>query len=107
MIHGAKNIQISLDNSIIIDIIMTERIEKLISALRENPRSVRFTELCKVCEHYFGKPRQRSGSHKVYKMPWAGDPRINIQESRGMAKVYQVKQVLAAIDRLEAEHDRK
>jgi len=33
-------------------------------------------------------------------MPWAGDPRVNIQNNKGMAKPYQVKQVLKAIDRL-------
>ena len=38
-------------------------------------------------------------------MHWTGDPRINIQDSHGMAKAYQVKQVLAAIDRLESEHE--
>jgi hypothetical protein len=86
---------------------MARRIDRLISALRENPSNVRFSELCKVCEHYFGKPRQHAGSHMIYEMPWAGDPRINIQESRGMAKAYQVRQVLAAIDRLEKEHEPK
>jgi hypothetical protein len=34
-------------------------------------------------------------------MPWEGDPRINIQNDKGMAKVYQVRQVLAAIEKLE------
>lgn len=40
-------------------------------------------------------------SHRVYKMPWQGDPRVNIQDQKGKAKPYQVKQVLKAIDRLE------
>jgi hypothetical protein len=34
-------------------------------------------------------------------MPWAGDPRVNIQSKKGVANAYQVKQVLLAIDRLE------
>jgi len=33
-------------------------------------------------------------------MPWQGDPRINIQNAKGKAKAYQVKQVLLAIERL-------
>jgi hypothetical protein len=34
-------------------------------------------------------------------MPWAGDPRINLQlGSGGKAKPYQVRQALQAIDRL-------
>jgi hypothetical protein len=32
-------------------------------------------------------------------MPWAGDPRINLQNKHGKAKPYQVKQAIAAIDR--------
>ncbi|WP_241680007.1 hypothetical protein [Serratia oryzae] len=46
-----------------------------------------------------------SGSHKVYNMPWPGDPRVNIQRAdSGMAKVYQVRQVIAALVRLEEEN---
>ena len=37
----------------------------------------------------------------MYKTPWAGDPRVNVQNSKGKAKAYQVRQVLMAIDRLE------
>ncbi|HUC26045.1 MAG TPA: hypothetical protein VMA73_25355 [Streptosporangiaceae bacterium] len=46
----------------------------------------------------------RSGtSHRVYRTPWADDPRVNIQENHGMAKPSQVRQVLAAISKLEKE----
>jgi hypothetical protein len=55
----------------------------------------------KICDSYFGKPRQSGSSHRVYKMLWSGDPRVNIQNDKGKAKAYQVKQVLAAIDKLE------
>lgn len=37
----------------------------------------------------------------VFKTPWIGDPRINIQNDKGRAKAYQVRQVLAAIEKLE------
>ena len=79
----------------------------LIARMRENPGGVRYADLCKVCEHYFGQARQTSGSHRVYKTPWIGDPRVNIQNSKGYAKAYQVKQVLKAIERLEIEHGRE
>ncbi len=52
---------------------------------------------------FFGPPRPSSGSHAVYKTPWLGDPRVNIQNDKGKAKAYQVRQVLAAIERLESE----
>jgi hypothetical protein len=76
----------------------------IIAVLRDNPSGVRFSDLCKVCDHYFGQARQSSGSHRVYKTPWIGDPRVNIQNDKGKAKTYQVKQVLKAIERLEIEH---
>ncbi|MFF2050447.1 toxin HicA [Leifsonia sp. NPDC058194] len=78
-------------------------VERILVEMRSNPKGVSFVELVKVCEQYFGPPRQRGSSHLVFRMPWAGDPRVNIQNSRGMAKPYQVRQVLAAIDRLKGD----
>ena len=80
---------------------------EILEKMRDNPAGVRFADLCKVCGHYFGEARQASGSHRVYKTPWLGDPRVNIQNSRGLAKAYQVKQVLKAIERLEVEDGAK
>jgi hypothetical protein len=37
----------------------------------------------------------------LYRTPWAGNPRVNIQNDRGMAKPYQVRQVIRAIGKLE------
>ncbi len=82
-------------------------IEKLLKKIKYNPKGVQFSDLCKVCRHYFGKPRQSGSSHKVYKTPWRGDPRVNIQNKKGKAKAYQVKQVLKAIERMEVRHDSK
>jgi len=73
--------------------------------MRSSPGNVRFDELAAVCDHYFGEPRRSGGSHHIYAMPWPGDPRVNIQNSNGQAKAYQVKQVLEAIDKLEAMQD--
>ncbi len=78
-----------------------EAVEAILERIRHNPKNVRFSQLLKVCDYYFGPPRQRGGSHRIYKTPWPGDPRINIQNDKGMAKAYQVKQVLLAIDKLE------
>ncbi len=70
--------------------------------MRRNPKGVSFNDLCKVCDHFFGEARQTSGSHRIYRTPWQGDPRVNIQNDKGMAKAYQVRQVLKAIERLTA-----
>lgn len=81
------------------------KIEKIVAAIKQNSKNVKFADLVKVCNHYFGEPRQQGTSHLVYKTPWKGDPRINIQEKNGKAKFYQVKQVLAAIDKKEEMKD--
>ena len=96
-----------MTNGIISDTIFLVKkkgsIENTIQQMMRNPEGVRFADLCKVCDYYFGEPRLKSG-HSIYKTPWQGDPRINIQNDRGMGKVYQVRQVLRAIERLEAQH---
>lgn len=81
------------------------KIEDILATMRRNPKGVTYNELCKVCDHYFGEARQSGSSHRIYKTTWQGDPRVNIQNDKGMAKIYQVKQVLKAIERLEAEQD--
>jgi predicted RNA binding protein YcfA (HicA-like mRNA interferase family) len=75
-------------------------VDKALARIKRNPRDVRFDDLRKVCDYYFGEPRQR-GSHLFYRMPWAGKPLVNIQPARGRAKEYQVRQVLKAIEKLE------
>ena len=69
--------------------------------MRIQPAGVRFADLRTVCDACFGKPRQSASSHIIYKTPWPGDPRVNIQNDKGRAKPYQVRQVLLAIDKLE------
>ena len=79
------------------------KINEILASMRQNPKGVSFSDLCKVCDYFFGEARQTGSSHRVYKTPWQGDPRVNIQNDKGMAKIYQVKQVLKAIERLEAQ----
>ena len=74
-------------------------IQKIIKQMRENPKDVKFDDLCKVCNYYFGEPSSKE-SHQIYKTLWQGDPRINIQDNNGKSKAYQVRQVIKAIDKL-------
>ena len=78
-------------------------VDDIVAKMKQNPQGVRFSDLSKVCDHYFGRPRSRGTSHRVYRTPWQGDPRVNIQDAKGKAKPYQVRQVLWAIERLEKE----
>ena len=80
-------------------------VEEILALMKRNPKGVRFKDLCKVCEQYFGAARQMGSSHRVYRTPWQGDPRVNIQNAKGKAKPYQVRQVLQAIQRLEVDND--
>lgn len=80
---------------------------KILEQMRREPSNVRFSDLRKVCEAFFGKPRQSGTSHAIFKTPWVGDPRINIQNDKGKAKAYQVRQVLLAIDKLEGLHNER
>ncbi len=82
------------------------KIEKTLREMEKAPQNVRFSDLAKVCSHYFGEPRNKGTSHHVYKTPWQGDPRVNIQKGKdGKAKTYQVRQVLVAIKNLELKRN--
>jgi len=66
------------------------KIDNILAQMKRNPKNVGFSDLCKVCENF-----------RIYKTPWQGDSRINIQNDKGKAKAYHVKQVLLALERLE------
>ena len=78
---------------------------KILAQMNTNPNGVRFTQLRKVCEYFFGEPRQNRSSHCIFKTPWPEDPRVNIQNDKGKAKAYQVRQVLQAIEKLKLKND--
>jgi hypothetical protein len=83
------------------------KLDDLIEQMRGSPQNVRYVDASTVANAFFGEPRQRGSSHRVWKMPWAGDPRVNMQESKGgKAKAYQVQQLLTAVDRYRAEQAR-
>ncbi|MCL2781147.1 MAG: toxin HicA [Actinomycetia bacterium] len=79
-------------------------IAQIVAGMRSVPNGVAHTDLRKVCVHCFGQPRQSGTSHAVFRTPWPGDPRVNIQKAEGgKAKPYQVAQVLKAIKKHEEE----
>ena len=79
-----------------------EDVLSAIRELREKSKGTRFSRLAHICDQVFGSPRRNGTSHRVYRSPWPGDPRVNIQEGRnGLAKPYQVRQVVKALERIE------
>ena len=78
--------------------------QMIIGQMQRSPQNFHFDDLAKVCADHFGEPRQDGTSHKIYKTPWQGrSPREHPARQDGNAKAYQVRQVLDAIARLEAE----
>ena len=84
-----------------------DSIDDVVRKLARSPSNVRYAYLCKICDYYFGEARQKSSSHRIYKTPWRGDSRINIQEKNGKGKDYQVKQVIKALKRLGVQNGNK
>ena len=62
----------------------------------------RLAYLVRLCQEHFGRERIR-GSHHIFKTPWVGNPRINLQRDGSKTKPYQVDQVIAALERLKAK----
>ena len=57
------------------------------SSILDSTRNISFNDLLNLCRRYFGEPRI-AGSHHIFKTPWQGDPRINLQKDGKMAKPY-------------------
>ena len=81
---------------------MSKALAKVVEHMRQNPKNVRFSDLCRVCDHFFGEARQKGTSHRRYEIGLPGQPPINVQDDHGKAKAYHVRQVLKALD-LKAE----
>ena len=74
-------------------------IDSALEELQGHETNIKFVRLVKIVTEFFGKPRIK-GSHYIFKTPWLGDPRINLQKERGKAKDYQVRQVISALEKL-------
>lgn len=84
---------------------MGQSVEELLAKFEISQQNIKFSDLVKVCDTLFGQARQSGTSHRVYKTPWQGDPRVNIQNDKGKTKPYQVKQVLRAVEKMKEEGD--
>jgi predicted RNA binding protein YcfA (HicA-like mRNA interferase family) len=72
--------------------------DELLNKARNNPRNVRFEDLCKLAECYgYVKRKAKGGSHRVYSKPNTTQI-MNFQNASGKAKPYQVRQLLKAIE---------
>jgi hypothetical protein len=77
-------------------------IDEVLQRLTRARANFQFRTLVAFCTLFFGEPRIR-GSHHIFTMPWAGDPRINLQEDGNQAKPCQVQQVIRALKKLKEQ----
>ncbi len=77
--------------------LMTQR-RKLIDKARNNAAGIRFREICLLAEHAGFSRRGGKGSHVVYAKDGVEEI-LTFQDRKGMAKPYQVKQLIAVIDK--------
>jgi hypothetical protein len=76
--------------------------DELLRTARANPAGVRFRDLRALAECHGWIFARQNGSHTIYKRP--GERRLmTFQDCGGMAKAYQVRQLIDAIDSLEKE----
>jgi len=76
---------------------MTRR-RKLLEKARINPGGVRFREICLLADQMGFTRRGGKGSHVVYVKDGVEEI-LTFQDRMGMAKPYQVKQLLAVIEK--------
>lgn len=76
---------------------MTRR-QKLIGKARNNQAGIRFREICLLAEHLGFSKRGGKGSHVVYEKDGVAEI-LTFQDRKGMAKPYQVRQLLAVIEK--------
>lgn len=76
------------------------QIEKLIEAIRNNPKSVRFNDACKVAVQLGFTHKGGKGSHKVFGKD--GEPCIlNFQNRKGYVPPYQARQLIEMVNKYE------
>lgn len=74
--------------------------DKLVQAIRNNPRDVRFDDACKIAERLGFIGKGGKGSHTAYSKP--GEPvGLNFQNRDGKIPPYQAKQLIEMIDKYE------
>ncbi len=74
-------------------------LEKRLQKLRNSPANVRFGEACAVAEAVGFIYVRTHGSHHIYQHRDHPDVALNLQEVRGKAKAYQIRDLLAKISR--------
>ena len=70
--------------------------EKLLKKILASPENIRFGDLVRLVEAYGVELARVSGSHHIFKHPDKVEL-LNLQDYRGQAKPYQIRQFLRLI----------
>lgn len=73
--------------------------DKILRKARNNPRGLKFREACYLADAFGLVLDRQEGSHVLYVAEGLRRP-VNLQDRGGMAKGYQVKQLLKALEDL-------
>ena len=71
--------------------------KKLLRKLLSGTKNVRFAEACLVAEAVGFRRQRVSGSHHIFSHPEIPE-NLNLQEVKGEAKPYQIKQLVKLIE---------
>jgi predicted RNA binding protein YcfA (HicA-like mRNA interferase family) len=72
--------------------------KKVLSRALSNPTGLRFADACRLAEAFGFEHKRTSGSHHIF--AHSGIPElVNLQNVKGMAKAYQVRQLLKLVER--------
>ncbi|HYN41271.1 MAG TPA: type II toxin-antitoxin system HicA family toxin [Thermoanaerobaculia bacterium] len=71
---------------------------KLLQRALQSPNNFRFADACTLAEAFGFRLARVSGSHHIYAHT-AISELVNLQEVRGQAKPYQIRQLLQLVER--------
>ncbi len=72
--------------------------KKLLQKATTSPSNLHFNEFVALIEAFGFRKDRISGSHQIYERADVG-PIVNIQEAKGKAKAYQIRQFLQLVER--------
>jgi predicted RNA binding protein YcfA (HicA-like mRNA interferase family) len=79
--------------------------QKLLARALSRPASLHFAELVSLTEAFGFSLARTSGSHHIFTHPELPEL-INLQDAQGMAKPYQVRQLLRLVERYNLQLER-
>jgi hypothetical protein len=79
---------------------------KLLAAVRNNPKDVRFADACKIAGWLGFVGKGGSGDHRVFQRPGEVTA-LNFQNRKGKIKAYQARQLIEMMDRYEENNSER